>query len=293
MMRRILDRIKTGSVIISDGAWGTELQKMGLRPGDCPELWNIENPDKVYRIAKSYVEAGSDIISTNSFGGNIYRLREYKLEDKVHELNKSAVEISRRAAGKDVVVFASIGPSGKILMMDDIDPDDLIEAFGNQAEALKEGGADGILVETMTDLTEASIAVKAAIDRTGLGVACTFTFERSASGVWRTMMGQALPDCIREVKKAGAEIIGINCGNGIEGMIDAVREIRTIEPDMPIMVQPNAGMPKLVDGRIIYPETPEFMASKMKDLIAAGANIVGGCCGTIPEHIRRFVEKIR
>jgi len=292
-MNRILNKIRDGKVLVADGAWGTQLQDRGLKPGECPELWNISNPERVYEVAKSYVDAGSDIISTNSFGGTVFRLREYKLEDKIYELNKAAAEISRKAAGEDGFVLASMGPSGKFLLMDDVEPHELIETFGDQAAALKEGGADAILVETMTDLTEATIAVGAAVERTGLAVACTFTFEKSAKGIWRTMMGQNVMDCIHEVKKAGASIVGANCGNGIAAMVDLAKEIRFVESDLPVLIQSNAGMPDLVDGEIVYPETPEYMASQVVSIIEAGANIIGGCCGTTPEHIREIIKAIR
>lgn len=286
-MNKISDLLKN-RILISDGAWGTYLQKKGLRPGECPELWNVTHRQEVLDIALSYIEAGSDMIETNSFGGSMYKLEKYGLAGRVKELNKAAAEISREAAGPDKLVLGSVGPTGKMIITGEVTPEALYEAFREQVKALEEGGADAIVVETMTDLDEAVEAVKAARENTRLEVICTMTFDRLITGEYRTMMGISPSDMVQPLLKAGATILGTNCGNGMAGMIPVVEEIRKCDPVVPILVHANAGIPLYRDGKTIFPEDPEEMASFALQLIKAGANIIGGCCGTTPEHIRKI-----
>ncbi|UCE07236.1 MAG: homocysteine S-methyltransferase family protein [bacterium] len=291
----IVDTIKSGKILVSDGAWGTFLQKKGLKPGDCPELWCVDHPDDVLAIAKSYIDAGADMIETNSFGGSRFKLEHYGLADQATELNEAAARISRQAAGDSKWVIAAIGPTGKILLMGDVTEDQLYDGFKEQAIAFAIGGADAICIETMSALDEASLAVRAARENTDCEVICTFTFERTVKGEYRTMMGVAPKDAVKAAIKAGAHIIGTNCGNGFERMIDIVKQIRVVEPDKPILVHANAGLPKNVNGVDVFPETPEQMAALVPDLIKAGANIIGGCCGTTPDHIlaiRKAVDNL-
>jgi 5-methyltetrahydrofolate--homocysteine methyltransferase len=284
-MSKLMDEIKKGRVLVSDGAWGTFLQKKGLKPGECPESWNLTHPEEVYDIAQSYVEAGSDTIETNSFGGSRYKLAGYGLEDQVFELNKAAAEISRRAAGPDHFVLGSIGPTGKLLVMEEVTEDELYEAFKEQARALEAGGVDAIVVETMTDLEEARIAVKAAKENTSCDVICTMTFDKILTGEFRTMMGISPSEMVGVLIEAGASVVGANCGNGISDMIGIVKEIRTVDHDIPILIHANAGMPHYHDGETTFPETPADMAGHVREIIDAGVNIIGGCCGTTPDHI--------
>jgi 5-methyltetrahydrofolate--homocysteine methyltransferase len=290
IMGKILDKLKAENVLVSDGAWGTFLQAKGLKPGECPEQWNITNAEDVLDIAKGYIEAGSDMIETNSFGGSKFKLANYGLDDKVFELNKAAAEISRKAAGPDKFVLGSIGPTGKILMMGEVTAKDLYDAFKEQAIALEAGGADAILIETMTDLEEAVQAIKAAKENTKCEVFCTMTFDKTVNNDFRSMMGVSPTDMVNQIIEAGAELIGANCGNGIKDMVNIVKEIRTTNADIPVLIHANAGMPIYQDGETVFPESPEEMASVTKELIDAGANIIGGCCGTTPAHIRQIGE---
>ncbi len=284
----ILDKLKNKRVILSDGALGTMLQAKGLQPGECPELWNITRRKEVLDIARSYFDAGSEIVATNSFGGNVFKLSYYGLGDKVSELNQSAAEIVREAAGKDRYVAGSIGPTGKMLLMGDVTEEEWYDAFREQAIALEKGGADIIIVETMTAIEEAAIAVKAARENTSCTVAVTMTFSKTPEGEYRTMMGVSPEEMINSMKEAGTHIIGSNCGNGIEEMTGVAKAIRSYDKDIPMIIQANAGAPEYIDGKTIFRESPEMMASYVPELIKSGANIIGGCCGTTPEHIRAF-----
>lgn len=282
-----------GKVLVSDGAWGTFLQKKGLQPGECPELWNVTHRDDVLDIARSYIEAGADMIETNSFGGSRLKLEKYGLAHRTAELNREAAAISREAAGPGKWVLGSVGPTGKLLMMDEVTTEELYDVFREQAEALEAGGADAIVVETMTDLEEAVIAVRAAKENTKLPVICTMTFDRLVTEDYRTMMGVSPGEMVTPLLEAGASVIGANCGNGIAGMVDIVQAIRSENSEVPILVHANAGMPVYADGKTVFPETPCEMASHAAALVKAGANIIGGCCGTTPEHIRMLKESIK
>jgi len=292
-MNSLLTALKNKKVLISDGAWGTYLHQRGLQPGECPELWNVTHRSDVFAIAKSYIDAGADMILTNSFGGSPLKLNHFGLLDRTAELNEAAAKISREAAGVEKLVLGSMGPTGAILMMGEVSEQEVYDGFSRQAQALKKGGVDAICVETMSAIDEASIAVRAAKESTGLEVVCTFTFEKTAAGEYRTMMGVSPSEMVQAIKEAGASVIGTNCGNGFDQMIDIVKEIRGIDPLTPILVHANAGKPLYQDGKTVFPETPEMMAAKVQDLINSGANIIGGCCGTTPAHIQRLVHAIR
>jgi 5-methyltetrahydrofolate--homocysteine methyltransferase len=265
---RIVDALKKGKTLVSDGAWGTFLQKKGLKPGECPELWCIDRPADVLDVAKAYVDAGADMIESDSFGGTSYKLEHYG-----------------QAAGDHKWVIASVGPTGKMLALGDITEQDLYNSFKDQVMALEAGGADAVCIETMSAIDEAEQAIKAARENTGLEVICTFTFEKTAKGDYRTMMGVTPTDAAKAAVKAGAHVIGANCGNGIERMVEIVKEMRKAATKTPILVHANAGLPQNIDGKDVFPDTPEKMGKMVKDLVKAGANIVGGCCGTTPAHI--------
>jgi len=247
----------------------------------------------VYAVAKSYIDAGADMILTNSFGGSPVKLSHYELENRAEELNEAAAAISREAAGENHFVLGSIGPTGVILMMGEVSEQKLFEGFCIQAEALKKGGVDAICVETMSALDEACLAVRAAKTVTNLEVVCTFTFEKTINGTFRTMMGLSPGDMVNAVKNAGASIIGANCGNGFDQMIEIVKEIRNVDSSIPVLVHANAGKPIILNGKTIFPETPKIMADKARELVNSGANIIGGCCGTTPAHIHALVIALK
>jgi 5-methyltetrahydrofolate--homocysteine methyltransferase len=286
MSKKFMQVVKSGKILVSDGAWGTFLYKKGLKSGECPELWCVDRAGDVLDIAASYIAAGADMIETNSFGGTCFKFERFGLQNRVAEINGAAARISRQAAGRDHFVIASVGPTGKLLITEEVTEQDLYDAFREQAVALAQGGADALCIETMSDRDEAAIAIRAAKENTDCAVICTFTFEKTKKGEYRTMMGVSPVEAAEAALQAGADVIGANCGNGMERMIEIVREMRQAFPEAPILVHANAGLPHNVDGVDIYPETPETMASFVPELVRAGANIVGGCCGTSPAHIQ-------
>ena len=288
----ILNKLAEGKTLVSDGAWGTFLHQKGLKADECPESWNLTRPGDVLEIAQSYVDAGADLILTNSFGGSPHKLEGYGLRDQAYALNKAAAEISKQAAGNRALVMGSMGPTGIMVMMGEVPPQEILAGFQEQARGLVDGGVDGLVVETMTDPEEARLAIEAIKKVSDLDVACTFTFSKTQTGEYRTMMGTGVEEFLAMALSAGVDIIGANCGNGTAGMIEVVREIRALNQDIPVLVHANAGLPRYQDGQTVFPESPGEMAPQMKDLVAAGANVVGGCCGTTPEHIRQIVAEL-
>jgi 5-methyltetrahydrofolate--homocysteine methyltransferase len=292
-MEKIFDKIRNGRVLVSDGAWGTFLMAKGLKPGECPEAWNLSRRADVLDVAKSYVSAGADMIESNSFGASRIKLEHYGLKDQAFEISRVAAAISREAAGSNVHVLGSIGPTGRFLENEEIGEIELFEVFREQARALEEGGADAACIETMVSLREALLAVKAVKESTHLEIICTFTFAKTPSRGYRTMMGAAPKDIVEPLARAGTDIIGVNCGNGMEQFLEIVWEMRSVDPTIPILVHANAGLPEIVNGAVYYPQTPSHMAGLVKKLVEAGANIIGGCCGTTPDHIRAIADSIR
>jgi methionine synthase I (cobalamin-dependent) len=277
----------TGTFIL-DGGWGTQLQLRGLPTGEHPDLWNLSQPDKVQEVAAAYVQAGSDIILTNTFGANSFLLARHGAENKVAEINRAGVRISKDIAHKqNRRVFASIGPSGVVLMSGTVTPEELYAAFLEQACAIAAESPDGIVIETMSDPAEAVLAVKAA-KTTGLPVVGSMVFD-TGKNKDRTMMGTTPEQAVEQLTAAGADIVGANCGQGIDGFIPICRRMRAVTT-LPLWMKANAGLPEIVDGKTVYHQTPEKFAESAKELLAAGANFLGGCCGTTPEYIRVLRE---
>lgn len=282
-----LERVKK-EIILFDGAMGTFLQKNGLQVGECPEEWNISHPEVVKSIHKSYYDAGSDCVETNSFGGTKVKLSKFGMADKCYEFNKRAAELAREVCPEGKFVAASIGSTGE--MLEPYGEFSVQECYDNYAEqivALKDGGVDVLCIETMMDLEEAKIALKAAKENTKLPVIVSLTFNQSPNG-YKTLMGNSISQIVSELKSGGVDIIGTNCGNGIENMVEILKEYKSIDPEMLYLVQPNAGLPEVVGEKTIYRETPEIMKAKVVNLISVGLNVLGGCCGTTPDHISAF-----
>lgn len=288
-MHALIGELLARRPVVTDGAWGTELQARGLPPGALPELWNLTHPERVLEVARAYVEAGSRVILTNTFSANRIRLADAGLAERICEINREGVRCSREAAGARARVFASIGPTGKLLLDGSVTAEVLRAVFEEQARLLAEAGADALVVETMSDLTEAEIAVRAA-KATGLPVVACMAFD-SGREKDRTMMGVSPEEAVRALEAAGADVLGANCGQGIEGFLSLYRRLRAAS-ELPIWLKPNAGLPTLVGGRAAYAQTPEAFAEEALELARLGADFLGGCCGTGPDFIRAMVQRL-
>ena len=282
-MHALWEKLRAQAPLLTDGAWGTELQARGLGSGEFPDAWNLSHPDKVAEVANAYVQAGSQVILTNTFGANRLRLYAHGLVEQVAEINRAGVEISRRAAAGQALVFASIGPTGKMLLTGETSEEELQAVFTEQANALAQAGADALVVETMSELAEAKAAVRAAC-ATGLMVVGCMVYD-SGKNKDRTMTGATPEQAAAELTEAGADVIGANCGQGIAGFVPICQRLRAVT-DRPLWMKANAGLPEFEDGRIIYRTSPESFAAIIPQLVAAGASFVGGCCGTNPDYIR-------
>lgn len=295
-MGALLDLLREKKLLLSDGAWGTMLHEQGLKVGECPELWNLTHPEQVGNVAAAYVAAGSEMILSNTFGGSRLKLKKFGIADKTADINRAGVELSLEAAADKAVVAASIGATGEFLEpYGDTTDEEMAEVFREQIGAMAEAGARALCIETMTAVEEAALAVRAAkqVDP-DIDVICTMTFDPAPDG-FRTMMGVDPARAAAELAEAGADIVGANCGNGMEQMIKLVRRFRSVT-GLPLAVHVNAGVPELVNGETVFRESPETMAAGVKELVAAGAVVIGGCCGTKPAHIAAMggeLKKIR
>ena len=288
-MHSTLEKLLANGPIVTDGGWGTQLQIRGLGTGECPDAWNLINADKVREVAALYVEAGSDVILTNTFGANRFMLERHGLADQVEAINKAGVQISKDAAGEKAKVFASMGPSGVVLMMGQVPPEELQAAFEVQAKAMADAGADGIVIETMADPDEAKLAVAAA-KATGLPVVASMVFDSGADKD-RTMMGTTPEQAAEILSEAGADAIGSNCGQGVAGFVNICRRLHAAT-DRPIWIKANAGLPEMIDGETVYRQKPEEFAEYVPQLVEAGASMLGGCCGTTPDFIAAVKKKL-
>jgi 5-methyltetrahydrofolate--homocysteine methyltransferase len=276
---------------------GTQLLARGLKGGDCGMVWNVERPDDVRSIHQAYRDGGSDLITTNSFGGSRFVLERHGLGSRVAELNRAAAKVARAAVGDNGWVLGDVGPFGDFLEpVGDTTADDLRAAFRDQIAALIEGGADAILVETMSDPAEAIVGVEAAKScAPNLPVIVTYAFQKTAPGQFRTMMGTEAAEAVKRATGAGAEIVGTNCGTslGFDDYVELTAQMVRTAGAAPVIVQPNAGSPQMENGQTIYRATPEQMSALALRLLAAGARIIGGCCGTAPAHLAAMSRAIK
>jgi 5-methyltetrahydrofolate--homocysteine methyltransferase len=291
-----LDRLAAGKTLCGDGAWGTQLMVRGLAPGDCPERMNLTKPEVLVEVAGLYLDAGADLVTTNTFGGSPLNLGSHGLDDRTEEINRAAVEVLKPVTEGRAYISASVGPTGKILEpYGDTATEIVAEAFSRQIGALIDAGADIVCIETMIDLREAELAVRAARSlSTDIPVIATMTFDATPRGFFTTM-GTTVEQACTSLVGAGASIVGSNCGNGIDTMIEIARQF-TKHASVPVIIQSNAGLPENRNGELVYPESPEFMAERVGRLMDLGVGIIGGCCGTTPDHsraIRTAVDNYR
>jgi 5-methyltetrahydrofolate--homocysteine methyltransferase len=291
-MNKFLEALQSGKTLVADGATGTNLQKMGIQPGTPPEELVLEQPDLVLQLEKSFVEAGSDVILTCTFGGTSLRLKDSKVAGREVEINQRAVEIARKAASlrKDVLVAGSIGPTGQVLKpYGPLAEDQAIVAFTEQAKALSEAGVDLLFIETMFAFNEADAAFKAARSVTDLPIVVSFSYDRGV----RTMMGVKPADMLTHYREMGACMIGANCGTTLENMETIQKEYAAAGPGVPLWAKPNAGLPRTDGVTTTYDVTPAQMADYAKKYVAIGARVVGGCCGSTPEHIAAIAKAVK
>ena len=287
----ILQRLDN-EVLIFDGATGTYLQQHGLESGGCPELMNADAPDTIRQMARDYFDAGADLVLTNTFGGTKFRLQHYDAQDRVSELNSLAAEHAKSQAGPSQFIAGSVGPTGEFIEpLGPVSEPEMYDAFAEQIIALEQGGADAVMIETQMVLDEAQIAIKATRENTDLVVMSTMVFDKGPRGFF-TMWGTTPEDAAKGLREAGADVVGSNCGNGIDKMTEIAEQMRSVVY-CPIIIQSNAGIPAYKSGEIIYPESPDYMAERYKMLAEIPVQMLGGCCGTTPEHIRALVEAVK
>lgn len=274
-------------VLVADGAMGTELQRAGLPPGQPGDRWNLDEPSKVEAIHRAYAEAGANLLLTNTFGTNPWVLGRYGLAHAIEAIASAAATIARRAAPDGTFVLGDIGPSGALLKpLGEATPDQFHDAYLRLARSLVDAGADGIIVETMTAIEEAVVAVTAACEAGAPFVIASMAFDRMKDGSFRTIMGVRPEQAVGALTGAGAAVVGANCGTNM-GLADYadLAAVLVSNTSVPVMIQPNAGKPELVGGRTVYRLSPDEFAEGIRPVVAAGASIVGGCCGTTPAHI--------
>ncbi len=288
-MKNFLERLND-EVLVCDGAMGTMLMKEGMPKGVCPEMWGIENAKILTQIHNAYIDSGSDIITTNTFGANAIKLKKFNLADKSCQINQEAAELAKDVAGDKAYVFGDMGPTGGYLKpVGDIEPDYLLSIYAEQAKALEKGGVDAIILETFSDMEELKRAIMAVKENTKLPLIASMTFNKLESKGFRTTSGISIPQFVDNSLSSGCDVIGANCTLTAADIVDVVSEVRALGTAF-IIVQSNAGMPKLDGEKVIYDESPETFKEEIPRLAAAGANIIGGCCGTTPEHISKIRE---
>ena len=286
-------------LFLLDGAMGTQLLARGIEVGKCNDYLNIELPDVVSDIHRSYFEAGSDAVITNTFGANKYALRRHGFAEEVIKINKAGAQIARRVAGQDKYVLGDIGPSGDFLEpLGGLKAQDLNEAYVQQANALVDGGVDGLIIETMTAIEEAAVAIEAVKSIVSdLPVFASMSFDKAGND-FKTMMGVDVEAAVEKIVSLEIDAVGFNCGTiSLEGYIELaekfVSAVRAMSADVIIYAEPNAGKPELVDNQAVYRVSPEDFAAAIEKIYTAGVNVLGGCCGTSPAHIRATADKLK
>lgn len=291
MVRTFLERLQAGEILVADGATGTNYQRMGLGLGVPPEEWLIDAPEKVIALHRAFIDAGSDIILTNTFGGTRLRLRDSKYADRAPELNRRAVQLAREAAdGKPVLIAGSIGPTGLLCEpLGELTSEAAVATFAEQAAALVEGGVDLLVLETFFALDEATAAVQAVKQASSIPLVVSFSYDQGM----RTMMGHTPSQVVQAIAPLGVAAIGANCGKTLDAMEQIVREMAALGTGLPIWAKPNAGLPRMVDDVATYDVGPATMAEYALRYLRAGARIVGGCCGNTPEHVAAIASAVK
>jgi 5-methyltetrahydrofolate--homocysteine methyltransferase len=285
-----LDRLERGDVLIADGATGTTCQHMGLPLGVAPEEWVLTDPERIVALHQGFAEAGSDLVLTCTFGGTSLRLAEGPASGRASELNRRAAELAREAVGPDILVAGSLGPTGQLCEpLGTLSHDEAADAYAEQAEALAEGGADLLVLETMFCPVEAGAAIDGVRRGSDLPFVLAFSFDRGT----RTMMGTTTGEVVALAAESGAAAVGANCGTSLEAMSAIVAELSAAAPGLPLWVKPNAGLPRMTGDSSVYDVTPEQLGEAARGYVEAGARVVGGCCGSTPEHVRAIVQAIK
>lgn len=288
MKGRFLERLREVENLLGDGAMGTMLQAAGLEKRHAPEEWNLRQPERILAVHRGYIAAGSEMIETNSFGANRFRLAKYELEEKVYQLNFEAARLARQAAG-EALVAGSMGPTGEFFPpLGSLTSEEAIEAFAEQAKGLADGGADLLIIETMADLKEVEAAIKGARESTDLPLVCTMTFDTKL----HTVMGVSPKKAAESLNSWGVEAIGANCGTGPQEVEKVMEQMKEACPGAVLVAQPNAGLPRLVQGRTQYDATPEVMAHYALRYTELGVRIIGACCGSTPQHIAAMARAL-
>ncbi len=281
--------------MLCDGAMGTQLFARGLAPGESGERWNLDRPAEIEAIHRAYRDAGCDLVTTNTFGATRSALKRHELENAVTQINRLGAQLARRGAGAKAVVLGDVGPLGEMLdPVGDLPVSEAREMFIEQIEAMAEGGADAIVIETMSDPVEMVAAIEAAKKVGKLPVVATYAFARTESRGFRTMMGTTVFEAMEAAIDAGADVVGANCGTSLklEDYCTLAEELVAAAGRVPVIVQPNAGSPSSVNGQLSYPATPADMGRLTESLLDAGVRIIGGCCGTTPDHLKAMAGRV-